>query len=178
MIDMSENRHSLKIDFAKKSPVWPPPSFGDHFPTRIMNDVLGCLLHCFLLQSSTTFLVNDEKVHEEQKEYVIIITPNKEQLPPPLAAKVLASVERALASLQDDPEPLILRVPCMIQEVHEEEEEHTSVSATLKEQPSLSPTVGEAITLVGRNLVALQDVPKYQLIQGLQKFPSHIISAP
>ena len=36
--------------------MWAPPSLGDYFPTRIKDDVSGCLLHCFLLQSSTLTL--------------------------------------------------------------------------------------------------------------------------
>ena len=54
MLHMSKNRHSLKIDFLTKNHLCgTPPSLGDHFPTRIRKDVSGCLLHCFLLPSST-----------------------------------------------------------------------------------------------------------------------------
>ena len=128
--------------------------------------------------SIETFSDIEEKVPEEPKKYVNTITSEEEQLPPPPAAEVLTSVEGALTSLQDDPEHLKLRVPCMIQEMHEEEEADTNAGTTVEEKPSPSPTVGEAIALVGGNIVALQDVPKYQPIQGLQTFPSHIISAP
>ena len=45
-------------------------------------------------------------------------------------------------------------------------------------QPSSLPAVGEVIAPVGGTLADVQDVPKIQLIQGLQTFTSHIISVP
>ena len=55
-----------------------------------------------------TLPIIDEIVHEKPKEDLIIITPEEEPLPPPLAAKALASGGRALASLQDGLEILAL----------------------------------------------------------------------
>lgn len=66
----------------------------------------------------------------------------------------------------------------MIQEMHEAEETNTNAGVVVGEQPSPSPAIREAIALVGGTLVALQDVPKFQLIQGLQTFSYHVISAP
>ena len=60
--------------------------------------------------------------------------------------------------------------------MHEEEKADTSAGAEVEKKKSPSPTVGEAIASVGGTLVALQDVPKFQLIQGLQTFSSHVIS--
>ena len=83
-----------------------------------------------------------------------------------------------LAYLQDAPKHSKLRVPVMIQEVHEEEEVDTSAgTATVEEQPSPSPTVGEAIAPVGGTLVALQDAPKHQLIQGMKTLTPQIVSS-
>ena len=79
--------------------------------------------------------------------------------------------------MQDGPEHSTLRVSGMIMEVHEEEDADTSAGVAVEENPSPSPVVGEEIVPVGGTLVALQDVPKHQLIQGMQKFPPHIISA-
>ena len=122
--------------------------------------------------SIETFSNIDEEVYEEKKEDVSTDNLGEEKLPPPPAVvEVLASVGGALAYLQDGLENSTLRVQVMIQEVHEEEEAYTSVGVVVEEQPSPSPTVGEAITPVGGNLVDFQDVPKHQFIQGTQTFP-------
>ena len=65
------------------------------------------------------------------------------------------------------------RVPCIILEMHEEEETCTSADAAMEEQPS-SSVVGEAITPKEGTLVVVQDVPK--LYQGMHMFPLSIIS--
>lgn len=67
------------------------------------------------------FHVVDEKSHVKQMEYVSSITLEREKPPPPLAVEVLASGKRALASLQDGIKLLTLGVPCMIQEMREED---------------------------------------------------------
>ena len=56
------------------------------------------------------------------KEDVNLVTMDKRSLHSPPAAEVLASGEETLASLQDSLKLLTYRVPCMIQEMHEEEE--------------------------------------------------------
>ena len=66
----------------------------------------------------------------------------------------------------------------MILEMHEEEEVDSRTGTLIKEHPSLLQAVGETIVLVGGILMVLQEVPTYHLIQGLQSFPSHIVSAP
>ena len=60
--------------------------------------------------------------------------------------------------------------------MHEEEENYTSASAAIEEHPSSSPAVGGVITPVGGTLVAVQDVPKDHLNQGMQTIPPHVIS--
>ena len=54
---------------------------------------------------------------------------------PPLVARPLASGERTLASLQDGLDLLTFRVPCIIQEMHEEEDTYTNTGAVVEEQP-------------------------------------------
>ena len=55
----------------------------------------------------------------------------------------------------------------MIQEMHEEEEEDSSDGTLGEEQQSLLPVVGATIVPVGGTLVLCQEVPTYQLIQGM-----------
>ena len=70
------------------------------------------------------------------------------------------------------------RVPCMIQEMHEEEEADSSAGTLGQEQPSLLLAIGDTIVSVAGTLVVLQEVPTYQLIQGMHPLPSHIVSVP
>ena len=73
------------------------------------------------------------KFPKETKEDVNLVTLDKKSLHSPPAAEVLASGEETLATLQDSLELLTYRVPCMIQEMHEEEEED-SCAGTLGEE--------------------------------------------
>ena len=63
----------------------------------------------------------------------------------PLAAKELASREEALSSLQGSLEFLTYGVPCMNQEMHEEEKEDTSASMLEERRPSYLLVVGGII---------------------------------
>ena len=74
-----------------------------------------------------------ETLRKETKEDVIVFTLDKRSPHSPLAAEVLASREETLETLQDSLEILTHRVPCMIQEMHEEEEEYSNAS-TLEEE--------------------------------------------
>ena len=64
----------------------------------------------------------------------------------------------------------------MIQEMHEEEEEDSNIGKLVEEQPSLLPAVGDTIVPVGGTLVFYQEVPTYQLIQGMHPQSSPIDS--
>ena len=66
----------------------------------------------------------------------------------------------------------------MDQEVHEEEEEDTSTGTLEENRPSLLPAVGDTIVPVGGTLVFCQEVPTYQLIQGMHKISAHIVPRP
>ena len=118
-----------------------------------------------------------ELVHEDLKEDVLIVTQEEEPLPPPVV-DVLTSRGGSLASLQDGLEFLTLGAPCMIDEMHDEEETDTSTSTLVEVHPSLLPAVGGTIVLVGGTLVALQEDPMHQLIQDMHSLSSHIVSIP
>ena len=60
--------------------------------------------------------------------------------------------------------------------MHEEEEEDSSAGTIGEEQPSLLPVVGGTIVSVGGTLVFCQEVPTYQLIQGMHTHSSPIVS--
>ena len=62
--------------------------------------------------------------------------------------------------------------------MHEEEEEDSSVGTLGEKKPSLLPAIGGTIFLVGGTLVFSQEIPTYQLIQGMHKLSSHIVSRP
>ena len=66
----------------------------------------------------------------------------------------------------------------MIQEMHEEEEVDSSAGTFIEEQSSLLPVVGDTIVSVGGNIVVLQEVRRYFLIQGMHALPYHIVSLP
>ena len=66
------------------------------------------------------------KVTFPKEEDVNLVTLDKKSLHSPPVAEVLASREETIATLQDSLELLAHRVPCMIQEMHEEEEEYSS----------------------------------------------------
>ena len=119
-----------------------------------------------------------ETFPKETKEDVILVTLDKESLHSPPGAEVLASREETLATLQGGLELLTHRVPCMIQEMHEEEEEDSNAGTLIKEHPSLLPAVGDTIVPVGGTLVVLQEVPTHQLIQAMHPVSSHIVSVP
>ena len=53
--------------------------------------------------------------------------------------------------------------------MHEEEEEDYSTSTLGEKKPSLLPVVGGTIVPVGGTLVFCQEIPTYQLIQGMHK---------
>ena len=91
------------------------------------------------------------------KEYVLIITQEEETLPP-LAANVLTSRGGSLESLQEGLEFLKFGAPCMIDDMHDEEETDSGIGTLIEEQESLFPTVGETIVPFGGTLVVLQEV--------------------
>ena len=70
---------------------------------------------------------------KETKEDANLVTLDKKSLHSPPAAKVLASKEETVATLQDSLDLLTHRVPCMIQEMHEEKDEESS-AGTLGEE--------------------------------------------
>ena len=80
-----------------------------------------------------TKMCHKETFPKKTKEDVDLVTLDKESLHSPPAAEVLASGEETLATLQGGLELLTHRVPCMIQEVHVEEEEDSS-AGTLGEK--------------------------------------------
>ena len=94
----------------------------------------------------------------------------------PPAAKVLVSREEALSSLQGGLDLLTYGVPCMDQEMHEEEEEETGAGTLEEKRPSLLLAVGDTIVPVGGTLVLYQEVPTYPLIQGMHTHSSPIVS--
>ena len=55
----------------------------------------------------------------------------------------------------------------MDQKMNEEEEEDTSDGTLEEKRPTLLPVVGDTIVLIGGTLVFYQEVPTYQLIQGM-----------
>ena len=111
-----------------------------------------------------------------KEEDVNLVTLDKKSLHSPPAAELLAPGEETFASLQDSLSLLTHRLPCMIQEMHEEEEENSSAGTLGEEQPSLLPVVGGTIFQVGGNFVFCQEVPTYQLIQGMHTHSSPIVS--
>ena len=78
-----------------------------------------------------TFII--EKFPKKSRENVILATLDKESLHSPLAAEVLVSGGETLASLQGSLKLLTYRVPCMIQEMHEEEEENSNAGKLTEE---------------------------------------------
>ena len=60
--------------------------------------------------------------------------------------------------------------------MHEEEEEDSNAGTLVEEKPSLLPVVGHTIVSVGGTLVFFQEVPPYQLIQGMHKISAHVVS--
>ena len=66
------------------------------------------------------------------------------KLLPPLTAGALASGGRTLAPLQSGLDLLTFRVPCTIQEMHEEKETYTIIGASIEEQQSSSIEIGRA----------------------------------
>ena len=115
---------------------------------------------------------------KETKEDAILITLDRESLHSPPAAEVLVFGGETLSPFKDSLKTLTHRVPCMIHEMHEEEEVDSSTGTLIEEQPSLLPIVEENIVPVGGTLVVLQEVPTHQLIQGKHTISSHIFSVP
>ena len=120
-------------------------------------------------------MCHKEKFAKETKEDVNLVTLDKKSLHSPLAAEVLASGEEMLAYFQGNLELLTHRVPCKIWEMNQEEEEDSSASKLEEEQPSLLLAVGGTIFLVGGTLVFCQEVPTYQLIQGMHTHSSSVV---
>ena len=60
--------------------------------------------------------------------------------------------------------------------MHEEEKEDTSASMLEEKRPSFLPVVGGIIDPGGGTLVFCQEVPTYQLIQGMHEISAHNIS--
>ena len=60
--------------------------------------------------------------------------------------------------------------------MHEGKEEDTSAGTLEENKPSLLPAVGDTIDLDGGTLVFCQEVPTYQLIQGMHTILAHIVS--
>ena len=93
----------------------------------------GHLEHAKVTKYSDFFHKLRKKFDVEKREDVNLVTLDKRSLLSPPATEVLVSREETLASLQDSLKLLPYRVPCMIQEMHEEEEEDTS-AGTLQEE--------------------------------------------
>ena len=106
-------------------------------------------------------MCHKEKFPKETKEDVNLVTLDKESPHSPPTVEVLTSREETLALLQDSLELLTHRVPCMIQEMHKEEEEDSSAGTWLEEQPSLLLVVGDIIVPVGGTFVFLKEVPTH-----------------
>ena len=66
----------------------------------------------------------------------------------------------------------------MIREMHEEEEEDSSVATLIEDNSSLLPVFGDTIFPVGGTLKILQKVPTHQLIQGMHPLSFHIFFMP
>ena len=66
----------------------------------------------------------------------------------------------------------------MIQEMHEEEEEDSSVGTLVEVKPSLLPAIGDTIVPVEGTIVFWQDVPTHHLTQVMHTYSSHIVSVP
>ena len=91
-------------------------------------------------------------MHEDSREYVLIITKEEEPLPPPVGS---------LASLQYGLQFLTFGAPCMIHEMHDEEDTNTNNDTLVEVQPSLLPAVGETFAPEEETLVFLQDFSKF-----------------
>ena len=117
-------------------------------------------------------MCHKETFPKETKEDFNLVTLDKNSLHSPPTAKVLASREDTLATFQDSLELLTHRVPCMIQEMHEEEEVDSSAGTLRKVHPSLLPVFGDTIVWIGGTLV----VPTHHWIQGMHTSSPHIAS--
>ena len=60
--------------------------------------------------------------------------------------------------------------------MHEEEEEDTTTGTLEEKRPSLLLAVEDTIVPIGGTIVLFQEVPTYQLIQGMHKISAHIVS--
>ena len=98
---------------------------------------------------------------KETKENVNLVTLGKRSPFSLPAAKELASREEALASFQGSLDSFTYGVPCMNQEMHEEEKEDTSAGILEGRRPSFLPVVGGIIDPDGGTLVFCQEVPTY-----------------
>ena len=93
------------------------------------------------------------KVTFPKEEDVNLVTLDKDSLHSPPATEVLTSREETLTNFQNSLELLTHRFPCMIQEMHEEDEENSSTGTLVEEKPSLLLVVGDTVVLVGGPLV-------------------------
>ena len=100
-----------------------------------------------------TKMCHKETFPKETKDDVNLVTLDKESLHSPPVAEVITSREETLATLQCILDLLTHGVSCMIQEMHEGEEEDSSASTLVEEKPSFSPTVGDNIFPVGGTLL-------------------------
>ena len=81
-------------------------------------------------------IFHKETFPEKSKENFILFTLEKDSLHSPLAVEVLVSGGETVAYFQDSLKLLTYRVPCMIQEMHEEEEVDSNAGTLIEEQPS------------------------------------------
>ena len=93
-------------------------------------------------------MCHKETFPKETKEDVILVTLDKGSLHSPPAVEVFASGEETIETLQDSFELSTYTVPCMIREMHEEEEKYSSIGTLIEEKPSLLPVVGDIIASV------------------------------